>query len=144
MLHRASERCWSDKGGARRAGGDERRSCGAEGLSFEAVIMLIETALWAHGEDLDHIHCLLFNLAHQKGCVLPTYLSFLPFLSAHGHKSRSSPFAPDVLALPKPSGIALPGFREILCRLTCHFFMVLTLDLKAPPDLLSRTRMEDL
>lgn len=116
-------KCWSDKKGVRRAGGDERRSCGAEehqGFSFDAVIVLIETALWAHGEDLDHIHCLLFNLAHQKGCVLPHLSLFfslsLPFLSPHGHKSCSSPFAPDMLALPKPSGIALAGFREIPVR----------------------------
>lgn len=59
-------------------------------------------------------------------------------LSAHGHQSRIYPFAPDVLPLPRPSGIALPrSFRVTPPPETCRFFTLLTLDLKAP-DLLSR------
>lgn len=65
-------------------------------------------------EDLDRIHRLLFNLAHQKGCI--SFSSSLPFLSPHGHKSHSNPFAPDVLPLLSPGGLLCTSFRAILLR----------------------------
>lgn len=99
--------------------------------SFEALIMLIETVLWAHEEDLDHIHCLLFNLAHQKGCI------YSP-VSQHMAISHASTLLP-LMCCPflSPLGLLCPAASEWFPPETCHFFTLLTLDLKAPPDLLS-------
>lgn len=95
------------------------------------------------GRSGSHLSSPLFNLTHRRAMPLSVPFQKPP---PHGNNSSSSPFAPHVL--PSPGAPFSPASEKSIPsrqhRLTWHLFTPLTLDLKATPDLLPRSRMASL
>lgn len=99
------ERCWSDKEGVRHAGGDECRIMWSRSesrpLLWSAHHVNWNSIVGTRGRSGSHSPPLIqFGSSEGVRLTPPISVSFsssLPFLSPHGHKSHSNPFAPDVL-----------------------------------------------
>lgn len=118
------ERCWSDKEGVRHAGGDERRIMWSRSesrpLLWSAHHVNWNSIVGTRGRSGSHSPPLIqFGSSEGVRLTPPIFVSFsssLPFLSPHGHKSHSNPFAPDVLPPLSPGGLLCTSFRAILLR----------------------------